>query len=114
MNFSKFNSKIVFLLTAFLFLSNCEALKPDWSKTAEPDGKKRARKNVEEGRGFSLGLGKSGGDSNFLFASSNPMWRASLDTRGHPGLMWQRRAGQPGPGCPPALFCNYRTSLLVI
>lgn len=80
MNFSKFNSKIVFLLTAFLFLSNCEALKPDWSKTAEPDGKKRARKNVEEGRGFSLGLGKSGGDSNFLFASSNPMWRASLDT----------------------------------
>ena len=30
MNFSKFNSKIVFLLTAFLFLSNCEALKPDF------------------------------------------------------------------------------------
>jgi hypothetical protein len=80
MNFSKFNSKIVFLLTAFLLLSNCEALKPDWSKTAEPDGKKRARKNVEEGRGFSMGLGKSGGDTNFLFASSNPMWRASLDT----------------------------------
>jgi hypothetical protein len=80
MNFSKFNSKIVFLLTAFILLSNCEALKPDWSKTAEPDGKKRARKNVEEGRGFSMGLGKSGGDSNFLFASSNPMWRASLDT----------------------------------
>ena len=28
-----------------------------------------------------MGIGKSGSkDTNFLFASSNPMWRASLDT----------------------------------
>ena len=81
MNFSKFNSKIVFLLTAFLLLSNCEALKPDWSKTAEPDGKKRARENVKQGKGLIIDtdFGKKGG-TNFLFASSNPMWRASLET----------------------------------
>jgi hypothetical protein len=80
MYFTKFYAKIVFLLTTFLILSNCGSLKPDWSKTAEPDGKKRARKNVEEGRGFSMGIGSSNKDTNFLFASSNPMWRASLDT----------------------------------
>ncbi len=33
---------------------------------------------MEEGRGFRIaGLGKKGGD--FLFSSSNPMWRASMD-----------------------------------
>ncbi len=66
------------LVVILIFFDGCA--KPDWSKTAEPDGKKRARNNVEEGRGFSLGIGgnKKGGD--FLFASANPMWRASLET----------------------------------
>ena len=40
----------------------------------------RARKNVEEGKGASIGqlLGRSG-NTNFEFSSSNPMWRASLE-----------------------------------
>ena len=73
------------LIASILLLFNGCAMpklpKPDWSKTAEPDGKKRARKNVEEGRGFTMGIGsgnKKGGD--FLFASANPMWRATLET----------------------------------
>jgi len=38
----------------------------------------RIKKNMEEGRGFRLGtLGQKGGD--FLFASSNPMWRATME-----------------------------------
>ena len=38
---------------------------------------KRESKNIEEGRGFRLkGIG---GNNNFQFASSNPIWRASLD-----------------------------------
>ena len=70
------------LLTFFLIILNACGLieKPDWSKPSEPDGKARARKNVEEGRGFSLGIGsknKRGG--SFEFASSNPMWRSTLD-----------------------------------
>jgi hypothetical protein len=80
MIFSKIYSKIVFLIASLLILSSCGPLKPDWSKTAEPDGKKRARQNVQEGRGFSMGIGSGSKDTNFLFASSNPMWRASLDT----------------------------------
>ena len=46
-----------------------------------PDPKLRVQKNIEEGRGFRLSdsFGKKGG-GNFEFASSNELWRASLDT----------------------------------
>ena len=72
---------IVVFFILIVFLNSCGALKPDWSKTAEPDGRKRARQNVEEGRGFGTGMfKKGGGGTNFEFASSNPLWRASLDT----------------------------------
>ena len=47
-----------------------------------PDGAMaKARKNVEEGRGASIGglLGRSG-KTTYEFSTSNPMWRASLET----------------------------------
>ena len=42
--------------------------------------KERQKQNIEEGRGFSLGntFGNKAGE--FDFASSNELWRASLDT----------------------------------
>ena len=45
------------------------------------DPKLRVQKNLEEGRGFRLmdGIKKKGG-GDFEFASSNELWRASLDT----------------------------------
>ena len=73
--------KLFILLLPVIFLSSCGNsgfLNPDWSKTAEPDGKKRARANVEEGRGIKL-FRKDTGSGTFLFASSNPLWRASLE-----------------------------------
>ena len=73
--------KFAFFAVISLFLNSCGTgfFNPDWSEVAEPDGKERARKNVREGKGIDFGVGKSqGGD--FLFASSNPMWRASLET----------------------------------
>ena len=46
----------------------------------DKDPKKRIAKNLEEGRGFRLSeITKSGGGV-FEFASSNELWRASLDT----------------------------------
>tara|TARA_B100000131_G_C17896397_1_gene524523 strand:+ start:37 stop:591 length:555 start_codon:yes stop_codon:yes gene_type:complete len=46
-----------------------------------PDPKLRVKKNMEEGRGFRLmDKMKPGGSGNFEFASSNELWRASLDT----------------------------------
>ena len=36
-------------------------------------------KNIEEGRGFRLMTAKKGRGGDFEFASSNELWRASLD-----------------------------------
>ena len=48
------------------------------ARKVSPDPRERVKKNMEEGRGFRLGkLGGNGGD--FLFASSNPLWRASME-----------------------------------
>ncbi|MDC3065642.1 DUF3576 domain-containing protein, partial [Candidatus Pelagibacter sp.] len=45
-----------------------------------PDPKLRVQKNLEEGKGFRLNNAiKGGGATNFEFASSNELWRASLD-----------------------------------
>ena len=44
------------------------------------DPKERVKKNLEEGKGFRLmDLAKNEGSGNFEFASSNALWRASLD-----------------------------------
>ena len=48
-----------------------------------PDPDERVRRNLEQGKGFRLdnaigGVNRGGG--NFEFASSNELWRASLDT----------------------------------
>ena len=80
---TKFNLiKPIFLLPLILvFLSSCEALKYKKvsAKDYPPDPKERVRKNIEEGRGLRIFDGdKKGG--TFDFASSNPLWRASLDT----------------------------------
>ena len=64
-----------------LFLNGCNGKLPGAdARKFPPDPKLRVKKNIEEGRGFRLmdGLEKSkGGD--FQFASSNGLWRASLD-----------------------------------
>ena len=46
-----------------------------------PEPEKRVQKNLEEGRGFRLNdaIKNRGGSTNFEFASSNELWRASLD-----------------------------------
>ena len=52
----------------------------DPNRPTDAEGKRK--RNIEEGRGASLGnlLGKVGGGTNYEFSSSNPMWRASLET----------------------------------
>ena len=72
-------SSLILLIT-LLFLNSC-GKQVDATKFP-PDPKERVKKNLEEGKGFRLsnklkGIGKGGGD--FEFASSNSLWRASLD-----------------------------------
>ena len=69
----------LFLIIALFLLNSC-ANRGDARKVA-PNAKDRVAKNMEEGRGFRLSEkigGSKGGD--FEFASSNELWRASLDT----------------------------------
>ena len=63
-------------------LSSCAKLRDvDWGKPAiEPDGRKRAQQNVKDGKGIQIFKSGQTSGSNFLFASSNALWRASLDT----------------------------------
>ena len=75
-------SKIsVFLVIIAFFLSNCNGKLPGGDARQFPaDPAKRIEKNLAEGRGFKLNDAfkeKRGGV--FDFASSNSLWRASLD-----------------------------------
>ena len=75
--------KIIFLMILILFfLNSCGALKPKKTDLRKIPGnpKDKREKNLREGRGFKvMDLGKTGGSGNFQFASSNEMWRASLE-----------------------------------
>ena len=80
----KFNNKIFFLIFLF-FSTSCaipEAIKPSKvSKNTPVNADERARKNIEEGRGISLKGAISGRKStNYEFSTSNPLWRATLET----------------------------------
>ena len=73
-------AKTTFFLIIALFVLNSCANRGDARKIA-PNAKDRVKANMEQGKGFrlkdTLG-GRRGGD--FEFASSNELWRASLDT----------------------------------
>ena len=73
--------RIISLLLIFIFFYGCGGKVPGAdARKIPPNAKDRVRQNIEEGRGFTL-LGsdkKTSGD--FDFASSNELWRASLDT----------------------------------
>ena len=75
-------SKILTILFLTILLSSCKSLPGADARKVSPDPKDRVAKNIEEGRGFRLSNtilgGSKGGD--FEFASSNELWRASLDT----------------------------------
>ena len=69
----------ILLLSLFYLLNSCGIYRPVSAKDYPPEPEKRVAKNIEEGRGFRLmGGDKKGG--TFDFASSNELWRASLDT----------------------------------
>ena len=86
MNFKKHLikiSKILSFITLFGFLQyGCNGKLPGADARKFPaDPKLRVQKNLEEGRGFKLNNAfKSGSKGGvFEFASSNELWRASLD-----------------------------------
>ena len=75
------NIVILFSVIILLTQSACNALKPKKvsAKDFPPDPRQRVKKNIEEGKGFRLFDGKRSG-TTYDFASSNPLWQATLDT----------------------------------
>ena len=76
------NIKYVFTLFMILVLTSCSQglLKGGDARKNPPDPRERVKKNLEEGKGFRISDSMSGNKgTNFEFASSNGLWRASLE-----------------------------------
>ena len=72
--------KFLMLFPVCLILLSCGGLpEPGDARTMETEGQARARKNVEEGKGFSLKKSIGGSKTNYEFSTSNPLWRATFD-----------------------------------
>ena len=84
--FVNYNPKkiFIFLVGIILFglLNSCGIWDPADARKVSPNADERVKKNLEEGRGITLmgGLeGRGKGTTTYQFASSNPMWRATLE-----------------------------------
>ena len=84
MNYLKlktFGLSLIYILTISLFLNSCGPLKferADVKDSPINEADKRKR-NIEQGRGFTLPVGKNATGGNFSFGNSNELWRATLD-----------------------------------
>ena len=70
---------LVIILLILPMLSSCGIYRPVSAKDYPPEPEKRIQKNMEEGRGIRIWKNRKKGGT-FDFASSNALWRASLDT----------------------------------
>ena len=76
------NKKILLFVLVFFSLTSCSKgfFKPGDARKNPPDPRERVKKNLEEGKGFRISSAMGGNKgTNFEFASSNGLWRASLD-----------------------------------
>ena len=71
--------KIITFIFLGVFLTSCGGFKYTDARNNPTKGEERAKKNVREGKGIALGGLRKGG-TNYEFSTSNPMWRASLET----------------------------------
>ena len=79
------HKKILVILIGLIFLVFLNSCGKIWdpadARKVSPNSKERVKKNLEEGKGISFGKMMDGGSggTNYQFASSNPMWRATLE-----------------------------------
>ena len=70
---------ILILITFSLTLNSCGIYRKTDARKIPTNANERIVKNVKEGRGFKIGNVGNRGSGEFQFASSNPLWRASLE-----------------------------------
>ena len=71
--------KIFFFIIIIFHLNSCAIWDPADSRKVPVNADDRVAKNIQEGRSFRLKNLGQGGSGNFEFATSNEMWRASID-----------------------------------
>ena len=80
-NFKREN--VFFILVGIVLLgilNACGIWDPADARKVSPNANERVQKNLEEGKGFTIMGGVKGDNKNtYQFASSNPMWRATLE-----------------------------------
>lgn len=75
------NSLNLIFFTFLIFsISSCGMYKKVDQRQMPDTAEAKARKNVNEGRGVGLGGLIRGGNTTYEFSTSNPIWRASLET----------------------------------
>ena len=72
-------SILFILFITIINLASCGIYKRSDVKDNPVSGKERVKKNLEEGKGISFGKLTGQGSGTFDFASSNELWRASMD-----------------------------------
>ena len=79
MFFAKFINRI-FLILILISSTSCGIYKPVDARKTSANVNERVKKNIQQGKGFKVfdNNRKGVGFGNFEFASSNPMWRASV------------------------------------
>ena len=61
-------------------LTSCGIYKKSDARKVSPNADERVKQNIKEGKGIKLGnLGGTGKGGDFQFASSNELWRATLE-----------------------------------
>ena len=70
---------ICLLFTILITLNSCGIYRKTDAREIPTNANDRIKKNVKEGRGFKIGNLGNRGSGDFQFASSNPLWRASLE-----------------------------------
>ena len=76
-----FNSNFIKILIflSLVFTSACGFYEPVDTRKTSVNVNERTKKNIQEGKGYRLfDSERNKGSGNFEFASSNPMWRASI------------------------------------
>jgi len=85
MNILNFRPKnisfFLFVIVIFGFSSSCGIYKPTDARKVPANVDERVKRNLEEGKGWSAKklMQGEGRGTTYQFASSNPMWRATLD-----------------------------------
>ena len=76
--FSKFKINFTLFLLIIFFINSCGIYRPVDARKIPPNAKDRVEKNIREGRGYRL-FGAQTRGGTFSFATSNAMWRASIE-----------------------------------